>query len=132
MNLIEYGEGPVKIGSNLVQTKQYLILDYASKGEIFDYMICVQKGLSERHAKFMFKKILEGVQSCHLSGICHRDLKLQNILLDDDFNPKICDFGFATELKGKDGRPVFFRKEGKNHRRRWNIRRWNKFFWSGI
>ena len=48
MNLIEYGEGPVKIGSNPIQTKQYLILDYASKGEIFDYMICAQKGLSER------------------------------------------------------------------------------------
>ena len=103
VNLIEFGEGPVKIGSKSIKTKQYIILDYASKGKIFDYISCTQKGLSEIHAKFMFKKILEGVQSCHLSGICHRDLKLHNILLDNDFNPKICDFGFATEIKGKDG-----------------------------
>ena len=103
VNLIEFGEGPVKIGSKPIQTKQYIILDYAPKGKIFDYISCTQKGLSEIHAKFMFKNILEGVQSCHLSGICHRDLKLHNILLDNDFNPKICDFGFATEIKGKDG-----------------------------
>ena len=103
VNLVEYGEGPVKIGSKPIQNKQYLILEYASKGEIFDYMVAANRGLLERHAKFVFKKILEGVQSCHLSGICHRDIKMQNILLDDDFNPKICDFGFATELKGNDG-----------------------------
>lgn len=29
-------------------------------------------------------------------GIAHRDLKLENILLDDNFNIVICDFGFAT------------------------------------
>ena len=32
----------------------------------------------------------------HNLGICHRDLKLENILLTDKFSPKIADFGFAT------------------------------------
>ena len=103
VNLIEFGEGPIKVESRPSINRQYFVLDYASKGEIFDYIYCFQKGLKERNAKLVFRKILKGVQACHKAGICHRDLKMQNILVDDLFNPKICDFGFATEIKGKDG-----------------------------
>ena len=103
VNLIEYGEGPVKIGLKSPQNQQYFVLEYASKGEIFDYIYCFRKGLKEKYAKLVFKKILKGVQACHNTGICHRDLKMQNILVDEFFNPKICDFGFATEIEGKDG-----------------------------
>ena len=103
VNLIEFGEGPIKIDSKPSRNLQYFVLEYASKGEIFDYIYCYQKGLKEKYAKVDFKMILKGVQACHNAGICHRDLKMQNILVDEFFNPKICDFGFATEIKGEDG-----------------------------
>lgn len=103
VNLIEFGEGPVKIGSKPTTNNQYLVLEYASKGELFDYIYCSQNGLKERYAKLIFYKILKGVKALHDAGICHRDLKMQNILVDEEFNPKICDFGFASDIKGTDG-----------------------------
>ena len=41
-----------------------------------------------------------GVQACHNAGIFHLDLKLENIVLDEKFVPKICDFGLATDNRG--------------------------------
>ena len=58
--------------------------------------ISLKVGLGEKYGKVIFRKILEGVQACHNANICHRDLKMQNILFDEQFNPKICDFGFAA------------------------------------
>ena len=58
----------------------YMILDYYPRGSLFDYLNL--GGFTERHAKFIFKKILLGVKALHEARICHRDLKLNNILLD--------------------------------------------------
>ena len=97
VNIVGSGEGLIVRKNHPQTTNQYLVLEYASKGELFNYIYCAKCGLSERHSKVIFAKILKGVQACHSKGICHRDLKMQNILVDADFNPKICDFGFATE-----------------------------------
>ena len=98
VNLINFGEGPIKIGDKEAINRQYFVLEYASKGEIFDYLFFSQTGFKEKYAKIIFKKILKGVQAFHNIGICHRDLKMQNILVDELFNPKICDFGFGAEM----------------------------------
>ena len=100
INLINYGKGPVKREGKEEVISQYFVLEYSSKGEIFDYLYYSQTGLKEKYAKLVFKKILTGVQAFHKAGICHRDLKMQNILVDDSFNPKICDFGFGKEMDG--------------------------------
>jgi len=42
----------------------------------------------------------------HKQGVCHRDLKLENLLLDENFNLKISDFGFCTDITNKFGEKV--------------------------
>ena len=43
----------------------------------------------------MFRQIVEGIAYCHSQNIVHRDIKLENILLDCNRNVKIIDFGFS-------------------------------------
>ena len=102
LNLVDNGIGNVFRKGNVFKEKQYLILEYASKGDLFNYVIYLKEGLQKEYAKVIFTKILSGVNSCHSKKqICHRDLKPENILLDENFNPKIADFGYATYNTGK-------------------------------
>ena len=96
VNIIDSGTGPIIRANRPTTTSQYIVLEYAPKGEMFNYIYFTQSGLGEKYGKVIFRKILEGVQACHNANICHRDLKMQNILFDKQFNPKICDFGFAA------------------------------------
>lgn len=75
----------------------YLIMEYASKGELFDYLV-LNGRMKEKEAREKFRQIVSAVQYCHQKGIVHRDLKAENLLLDADLNIKIADFGFSNEF----------------------------------
>ena len=78
----------------------YLILELAPKGDLFKYIKITGEGFGEKYGKLLFQKILLGVQACHNIGVFHLDLKVENILLDDKYNPKICDFGLGSDNSG--------------------------------
>ena len=94
------GNGTITKDKEIIKTRNYFIVEFAPKGDLYKYVKYAQ-GFKENHTKVIFQKILMGVQALHESGIYHLDLKLENIVLDNDFNPKICDFGLATNEKGK-------------------------------
>ena len=57
--------------------------------------------MKEPFAKKIFKQIIDGLDYIHSKFIAHRDIKLDNILLDGEGGVKICDFG-VSRLVTKD------------------------------
>ncbi|XBW35946.1 hypothetical protein QEN19_001519 [Hanseniaspora menglaensis] len=78
-----------------------IVMEYASGGEFYKY-IQEKKRLKENEGCRLFAQLISGVQYMHSKGMAHRDLKLENLLLDRFENLIITDFGFVNEfLPGK-------------------------------
>uniref|UniRef100_A0AC35G5Y9 Protein kinase domain-containing protein n=1 Tax=Panagrolaimus sp. PS1159 TaxID=55785 RepID=A0AC35G5Y9_9BILA len=80
--------------------KIILVMEYASGGELYDY-VSKNGSLPEGEARRIFRQITSAVLYCHKHKVAHRDLKLENILLDVDNNAKIADFGLSNYFTEK-------------------------------
>ncbi|KAI1384327.1 uncharacterized protein F4822DRAFT_434261 [Hypoxylon trugodes] len=78
-----------------------IVLEYASGGELFDYILN-HRYLKDSPARRLFAQLISGVGYLHKKGIVHRDLKLENLLLDRNRNIIITDFGFANTFDPAD------------------------------
>ncbi|XP_020216635.1 serine/threonine-protein kinase SRK2D isoform X2 [Cajanus cajan] len=80
----------------LTPTHLAIVMEYASGGELFA-RICNAGRFNEDEARFFFQQLISGVNYCHAMEVCHRDLKLENTLLDGTpaVHLKICDFGYS-------------------------------------
>ncbi|CAL1401627.1 unnamed protein product [Linum trigynum] len=102
----------------LTPTHLAIVMEYAAGGELFA-KICSAGRFSEDEARFFFQQLISGVSYCHSMEICHRDLKLENTLLDGSPSPrlKICDFGYSksgllhSQPKSTVGTPAYIAPE---------------------
>lgn len=76
-------------------TNIYLVMELASKGDLLDFIIQNRK-LSESQARRYFQDIIKAVEELHRLKIYHRDLKPKNILIDENLNLKVVDFGLSV------------------------------------
>ena len=56
------------------------------------------QGFSEETARLIFRQIVDAVAYCHTNNICHRDIKDENIVVDENFAVKLIDFGSCCVL----------------------------------
>ena len=75
-----------------------MVMEYAGRGDLLQYV--KNKGrLKEKEARYFFKQIVYGLGHCHWRSVLHRDVKLDNILIDHDKGVKIWDFGVSKIIK---------------------------------
>jgi 5'-AMP-activated protein kinase catalytic alpha subunit len=85
-----------------------LTLEYVSGGSLRDYLRKKSnRKMTELEAKLYFGQIIDAVRYLHNKNIYHRDLKLENILIDYKKDIKIIDFGFSIECEPEDQLDVF-------------------------
>jgi serine/threonine protein kinase len=77
-----------------------IIMEYINGGNLFSF-VKKRRKLSEKTAKFLFRQIIQGIKYIHEQNIVHRDIKLENLLIDLNNNVKICDFGIGRKIKNK-------------------------------
>ena len=75
-----------------------IITEYCENGDLLSY--ATNTGFKdERQRKKIIYEFLEGIKYLHTKGISHGDIKSENVLLDSNFSPKLCDFGFCRTKK---------------------------------
>eukprot|EP01043_Picozoa_sp_COSAG02_P038880 COSAG02_NODE_3031_length_7513_cov_19.127192_2_plen_453_part_00 len=84
----------------------YIMMEFMGGGELFK-LVRREKGLAEAKCSAFFRQIMLGVAYCHSRGVCHRDLKLENVLLNSAGTAvKIADFGFAKDISNSPAQTV--------------------------
>ncbi|KAM3172871.1 hypothetical protein ACTXT7_013651, partial [Hymenolepis weldensis] len=79
--------------------KLYLVLELGDGGDLYDYIMKHEHGLSEKLAKRYFRQIVTAISYCHNLHVVHRDLKPENVVFFEQLGVvKLTDFGFSNQF----------------------------------
>lgn len=89
----------IQLYETFESTKHILfVIELCCGGDLLSY-VRKKKKLSEPMSKSIFKNLIDGLNYCHSKGVLHRDIKLDNILLNAAGHIKICDFGVSKQVR---------------------------------
>lgn len=75
----------------------YIVMEYVCNGNVFKFLTTYNP-LSDYHIGRIWAQTALGIEYLHDKGILMRDIKPENLVMDQDYNIKLCDFGWATRL----------------------------------
>tara|TARA_B100001758_G_C18356828_1_gene583224 strand:- start:49 stop:900 length:852 start_codon:yes stop_codon:yes gene_type:complete len=77
----------------------YVVMEYMNGDNLFVFLQKVKHLLTENIIRGIIKSILNGLKHIHSKGVVHRDLKLENIMINEQNKIKIIDFGLAAKYE---------------------------------
>ncbi|MBN3280662.1 HUNK kinase, partial [Polyodon spathula] len=77
------------------ENSYYLVMELCPGGNLM-HKICEKKRLEEYEAQKYIRQLVMAVEHLHRVGVVHRDLKIENLLLDEENNIKLIDFGLSN------------------------------------
>merc|ERR1712166_492252 len=124
IKMVDFGDAGqvVKPSGRVISNLVFIIMEYVKGGLLFD--LCQTMGtMGEDNGRFFMHQMIDAIEYMHNLRCVHRDLKLENILVDDNLDLKIADFGFACyksidNLKSYRGTMTYMApeiKEGKTY-----------------
>lgn len=78
----------------------FLIFEYVKGDQLYDIILKEGK-INEESARKYFRQILSAIDYVHRNSIVHRDLKIENIIIDHNDNVKLLDFGLSNFYDNK-------------------------------
>jgi len=79
----------------------YLLMEYVGGWDLFGLIESLGGAISEKTSRGIFRQIVEAVKCLHAQDIAHRDLKLDNVMVDHKLQAKIIDFGLCRISRAK-------------------------------
>lgn len=73
----------------------YTIMEYAPNGDFFDFVLNHGANVDDNLIRTYFRQLIDGLEYLHKHSVSHMDLKLENLLLGEDFSLKIADFDLS-------------------------------------
>lgn len=80
--------------------KLYLVFEYIDN-TILQVLESTTRGIPPRELRRFTYQLLRGLEFCHAHNVIHRDVKPENVLIDQSGMLKLCDFGFARQMTSK-------------------------------
>jgi serine/threonine protein kinase len=80
----------------------FLVTDFCAGGDLFEYLNKKTKPMEEGKAKYVAAEIFLALEYIHGLGVVYRDLKLENVLLDENGHVRLADFGLSKLLRRED------------------------------
>lgn len=95
----------------------YIVTEFIKGETLAQWLTKRQQPMSEADAAHVLHQLASAVNHCHMNSVAHRDIKLDNVMIDDELNVTIIDFGLAkifsksNQLKSRVGSPLFMAPE---------------------
>ncbi|KAI3653561.1 hypothetical protein MP228_001508 [Amoeboaphelidium protococcarum] len=99
-NIVRYYNSFINLGADVL----FIVMEYCGAGSVRDLFAAMEQPLEERFIAVICRETVQGLSYLHSNGKIHRDIKCGNILLCEDGQVKLADFGVSAQLEGSLGK----------------------------